>query len=64
MYYDHSNVKFARKLRRDMTPWEKNYGLRVVYICNLDIDNNFYGVCTVIDGEVKNRCSYDDEIKI
>ena len=29
-------------------------GLKVLRFCNLDIDKNFYGVCTVIDREVKN----------
>ena len=29
------------------------YGLKVIRFCNLDIDRNFYGVCTVIDEEVK-----------
>ena len=33
---------------------EKN-GLHVIRFCNLDIDRNFYGVCTVIDMEVKKR---------
>ena len=36
MYYDHNNVKLARKLRKEMTPWErklwycflKNYKVR------------------------------------
>ena len=23
MYYDHKNVEFAKKLRKDMTPWER-----------------------------------------
>ena len=23
MYYDHKNVEYARKLRKDMTPWER-----------------------------------------
>ena len=30
-------------------------GLKVIRFCNLDIDKNFYGVCTVIDNEVKCR---------
>ena len=115
MHCDHKNVSFARKLRKDMTPWErklwycflKQYpvrfqrqcpigdyivdfycasvalvveldggghynpeaekkdrertykleqqGLKVIRFCNLDIDHNFYGVCTVIDNEVKCR---------
>ena len=30
-------------------------GLKVMRICNLDVDRNFYGVCTAIDMEVKQR---------
>ena len=33
----------------------ENYGLKVIRFCNTDIDKNFYGVCTVIDMEVKQR---------
>ena len=33
----------------------ENYGLHVLRFCNLDIDKNFYGVCTIIDNEVKRR---------
>ena len=33
----------------------ENYGLKVLRFCNTDIDKNFYGVCTVIDREVKKR---------
>ena len=31
----------------------ESYGLKVIRFCNTDIDRNFYGVCTVIDQEVK-----------
>jgi bifunctional DNA-binding transcriptional regulator/antitoxin component of YhaV-PrlF toxin-antitoxin module len=31
----------------------ERYGLKVLRFCNLDVDRNFYGVCTVIDEEVK-----------
>lgn len=31
----------------------EKYGLKVLRICNLEIDNNFYNVCAYIDGEVK-----------
>ena len=115
MYYNEKNVDYARKLRKEMTPWErklwhcflKNYPLRfqrqkpigsfivdfycakarliieldggghyspdaqksdlmrtqelekagqkILRFCNLDIDKNFYSVCTVIDREVKER---------
>ena len=33
----------------------QKYGLKVIRFCNTDIDKNFYGVCTVIDEEVKGR---------
>ena len=33
----------------------EKYGLKVIRFCNLDIDKNFYGVCTVIDREIKQR---------
>ena len=115
MYYNQENVKRARSLRKNMTPWERklwycflktytprfqrqktvgnyivdfycaqanlvieldggghydpekskkdrertkileNEGLQVLRFCNLDIDKNFYGVCTVIDKTVKTR---------
>lgn len=43
--------------RKDKSRTEEleKYGLKVIRFCNLDIDKNFYGVCTVIDNEVKNR---------
>ncbi len=31
------------------------WGLKVLRFCNMDIDKNFDGVCTVIDREVKAR---------
>ena len=115
MIYDGKNKTFARKLRKDMTPWERklwycflkeypirfqrqkmidhyigdffcarasliveldggghynpesqqkdaerkakleSYGYKLIRFCNRDIDKNFYGVCTVIDREVKQR---------
>ena len=115
MYYNHKSVENARKLRKNMTPWERklwycflskyeirflrqkeigNYivdfycskaglaveldggghynpeseekdkkrtqkleelGIKVIRFCNLDVDKSFYGVCTTIDTEVKNR---------
>ena len=33
----------------------ESYGLKVIRFCNIDIDKNFYGVCTAIDCEVKQR---------
>ncbi len=43
--------------RRDEIRTKKlqQYGLKVIRFCNTDIDKNFYGVCTVIDTEVKGR---------
>ena len=115
IHYTHSNIQHAKRLRKEMTPWERklwylflkeypvrfqrqkcidnyiadfycfqgklvieldggghydpeneekdvqrtkvleNYGLKVIRFCNTDIDRNFYGVCTVIDNEVKAR---------
>ena len=115
MYYDHKNIEFARKLRKEMTPWERKLwycflkdhpvrfsrqkpvdryiadfycakakliieldggghyfpemqekdeertrnleknGYKVIRFSNRDIDKNFYGVCTVIDKEVRLR---------
>ena len=49
---------YPEKEKRDKkrTNILENYGLKVIRFCNLDIDKNFYGVCTVIDEEVKLRC--------
>ena len=33
----------------------ESLGYKVIRFCNIDIDKNFYGVCTVIDREVKQR---------
>jgi len=33
----------------------EQYGLKVIRFSNLDVDNHFYAVCTVIDEEVKKR---------
>ena len=123
MYYDHTNVKLARKMRKEMTPWEaklwfqflrkypvrfqrqkpighyivdfycakanlvieldggehynplsqeadlhrteelENNGLMVLRFCNLDLDKNFYGVCTVIDEKVQERILDDKNIQ-
>ena len=47
----------SEKKDDDRTKILEQYGLKVIRFCNLDIDNNFYGVCTVIDEEVKKRIS-------
>ncbi len=50
----HYTPENARK-DAERTKILENYGLKVIRFCNTDIDENFYGVCTVIDTEVKNR---------
>jgi len=115
IHYNHNNVKHARQLRKELTPWERKlwycflkeypirfqrqkcidnyivdfycfhaklvveldggghydpesekndslrtqqlekFGLKVIRFCNLDVDKNFYDVCTAIDKEVKTR---------
>ena len=35
----------------------EKYGLKVLRFCNIDIDKQFYSVCTVIDTEIKKRIS-------
>ena len=47
----------SEKKDNDRTKILEQYGMKVIRFCNLDIDNNFYGVCTVIDEEVKKRIS-------
>ena len=41
--YDNKRTKILEK-----------YGLKIIRICNVEIDNNFYNVCEYIDREVKN----------
>ncbi len=113
IHYEHKNIERARKLRKEMTPWERklwycflnrypvrfqrqkainhyiadffcakagliieldggghyepkaqqkdeertkaleSLGYKVIRFCNIDVDNNFYGVCSVIDWEIK-----------
>ena len=45
-----------KQIEKDRFRTEKleNMDLRVLRICNLDITQNFYGVCEYIDSEVKN----------
>ena len=40
---------------RIRTKYLENHGFKIIRFCNTDIDKNFYGVCTVIDDEVKIR---------
>ena len=46
----------AEEADRKRTQALESYGLTVLRFCNLDVDNNFYGVCTVIDEVVQKRC--------
>ena len=57
-HYDPEQVLYDR-IRTEKL--EKN-GLRVIRFCNMDVDRNFYGVCTVIDREVKKRIQSNSEI--
>ena len=47
----------SEKKDAERTKVLESYGLKVIRFCNTDIDKNFYGVCTVIDKEVKQRYS-------
>ena len=50
----HYNPENQKKDAQRTIIMEKQ-GLKVIRFCNLDIDKNFYGVCNVIDQEVKAR---------
>ncbi len=45
----------AQKKDAERTENLESFGYKVIRFCNRDIDKNFYGVCTVIDREVKYR---------
>ena len=46
----------AEEKDRNRTKELEKQGLKVLRFCNLDVDKNFYGVCSVIDEEVKKLC--------
>ena len=48
----HPLARFNDSIRTEKL---ENLGLCVLRFCNMDIDKNFYGVCTVIDEEVKRK---------
>ena len=50
----------AEKKDQQRTKTLESYGIAVVRFCNLDVDKNFYGVCTVIDEEVRRRISFEE----
>ena len=45
----------SQKKNQKRTNELESLGFAVIRFCNLDIDKNFYGLCTVIDEEVKKR---------
>ena len=45
----------SEKKDSERTKVLEKYGLKVIRFCNLDIDHNFYDVCSVIDNEVRER---------
>ncbi len=45
----------TQKKDSDRTNYLENAGYKVIRFCNRDIDKNFYGVCTVIENEIKQR---------
>ena len=49
----------AEQARKDAqrTAYLEGLGLKILRFSNLDVDKNFYGVCTVIDNEVTARRS-------
>ena len=49
-YYPEEQAKDAAR-----THALEQYGLTVIRFCNLDVDKQFYSVCTVIDNKVKER---------
>jgi len=40
---------------KERTSTFESMGMKVIRFVNTDISDNFYGVCTVIDSEVKKR---------
>ena len=50
-HYDPESIQSDAERTRIL----ENYGLKVIRFCNTDVDKNFYGVCTAIDAEVKQR---------
>lgn len=50
-HYNEDAIQYDAK-RTEML---EKYGLKVIRFCNTDVDKNFYGVCSVIDDEVKRR---------
>ena len=49
-HYETESIENDRKRTEKL----ESLGYKVIRFTNLDVDNNFYGVCTVIDETVKN----------
>lgn len=49
-HYTEEQQKYDEKRTKIL----EKYGLKVIRICNIEIDNNFHNVCEYIDREVKN----------
>ncbi len=50
-HYDPEKIEYDRIRTKKI----EKYGLKVIRFCNKYIDQNFYGVCTVIDREIRSR---------
>jgi len=50
-HYEPAEIKYDQRRTKTL----EKYGLKVIRFTNIDIDKNFYSVCTVIDEEVKRR---------
>lgn len=48
-HYTEEQIKYDEQRTKVLN----RYNLRVIRVCNIDIDNNFYNVCEHIDREVK-----------
>lgn len=49
-------AKEQREYDANRTKVLEEYGLKVIRVCNIDIDNNFYNVCEYIEREVVSSC--------
>lgn len=50
-HYEDQQIEYDHKRTAEL----KKTGLTVMRFTNIDIDRNFYGVCTVIDEFIRNR---------
>ncbi|MEG1836110.1 MAG: endonuclease domain-containing protein [Oscillospiraceae bacterium] len=50
-HYDENKFEYDAKRTKKF----EEYGIKVLRFTNIDIDNNFYEICSVIDKEVKER---------